>query len=69
MRQPIVLPGTMQLGKTFTTPKRYTRSPVVEHRPDLTLIPWQGLSLEKELFTAASMMAGEMGNAGGWGPL
>lgn len=39
----------------------------MEHRPDLTLIPWQGLSLEKELFIAASMMAGEMGNAGGWG--
>lgn len=38
--------------------------------PEFTLIPWQGLSLAKEghpHFTVASMMEGEMGNAGGWG--
>lgn len=39
----------------------------MKHMPELTLIPWQGLSVEKELFTAASVMEGEMGNAGGWG--
>lgn len=42
----------------------------MEHMPELTLIPWQGLSLAKEChpcFTATSMTEGEMGNAGGWG--
>lgn len=70
MGQPFVLPGTVQLGETFTTLKRYTRSRAVEHMPELTLIPWQGLLLAKAghpCFTAASIMEGEMGNADGWG--
>lgn len=54
----------------YNTHKTHKEPSSVEHMPELILIPLQGLSLAKEghpLFTAASMMEGEMGNAGGWG--